>query len=228
MPKYCSSIGEYFVGLSLTAVYPASPMLRAHRPRSACPLASAENGVIEYRGIMQRSIGNHPKYYERLDGRRYAKVSPQRQHSLLQRKLAELIAGDAGGRGEVGTEWKFYVGRADGSDSALQPDVSFVSYERLDRLGDRGAEKPPFAPDIAAEIRSPDDRPGLLRQKIARYLGTGSVLAIVVDPASRTVTAYDAAGATAYAQTEVFAHAAAPWLRFSVADLFAVTSRARP
>jgi Uma2 family endonuclease len=48
-------------------------------------------------------------------------------------------------------------------------------------------EKPTIAPDIAAEILSPDDRASLFHEKIALYLAFGTRLVIVVDPEKRRV-----------------------------------------
>jgi len=169
---------------------------------------------------MATAFRDYPKYFELIDGRRYAKVSPQRTHGILQLWLARRIADAAGARGDVGTEWKFYLGGRPGAKNALQPDVSFVSYERLAALTPAQAEKPRFAPDLAVEIRSPGDRPGLLRRKTARYLAKGSVLVVIVDPAKRTVSAHGPDDVTSFSEGDVFVHPAVPWLGFDVTALF--------
>jgi Uma2 family endonuclease len=170
---------------------------------------------------MHATWPDRPKYFELIDGRRYAKVSPQRTHSRLQGWLWHKLEELTGDRGEVGAEWKFYLGGRPGLRNALQPDVSFVSYARLRDLTPAQREKPRFAPDVAVEIRSPDDRPGLLRRKIVRYFGKGAVLVIDVDPHKRTVTAHQPGKTTPFHEGETFRVDALAWLTFNVTDLFA-------
>lgn len=163
---------------------------------------------------------DRPKYFELIDGRRYAKVSPQRTHALLQAWLLERVRASASGQGEVGTEWKFYLGGLPGLKNALQPDVSFISFERLATLTRAQAEKPYIAPDVAFEILSPGDRPGLLRTKIARYLERGAVAVVIVDPAKRTVAVHSSGGTSAQHAGETFANELVPWLTFAIDELF--------
>jgi len=77
------------------------------------------------------STSYKPKYFETLDGVRYPKVSPLQTHATVQLSIAIALRRLAGTMGRVGTEWEFRVGDVDGSNSILQPDVSYVSYERL-------------------------------------------------------------------------------------------------
>jgi Uma2 family endonuclease len=85
--------------------------------------------------------------------------------------------------GEVG-----FVLRRD-PDTVRAADIAFI---RADRLPPEGL---PFgffegAPDLAVEILSPFDRyPDLLR-KVSQWLEAGTRLVWVVDPARRTVTAF--------------------------------------
>jgi|SRR5579862_6490029 len=170
---------------------------------------------------MPTTFYDRPKYFELIDGRRYAKVSPQRTHSLLQGWLVEAMRRLVGGRGEIGTEWKFYLGGKPGLKNALQADVSFVSYERLRALTPAQREKPRIAPDVAVEIRSPDDRPALLRTKIARYLAKGAAIVIVVDPQKRTVAAHTSDETKTFYDGDRFSSDAVTWLEFDVSELFA-------
>jgi Uma2 family endonuclease len=162
-----------------------------------------------------------PKYFETLDGVRYAKVSPRQTHATVQLSMAIALRRLAGTTGRVGTEWEFRVGDVDGTDSILQPDVSFASYDRLRVLPKGDREIPPFSPDVAVEVRSPSSRPGLRERKTARYLATGAVLVLDVDPAKRVIIAHARDGVRTYASDERFEHAAAPWLVFDVSEAFA-------
>lgn len=77
-------------------------------------------------------------------------------------------------------------------DIVRAPDVSFVLAERLPN----GPPDTyiPFAPDIAVEVVSPSDRQRDVQAKVVEYLDAGTRLVVVVEPKSRTVTAYAADG----------------------------------
>jgi Uma2 family endonuclease len=69
------------------------------------------------------------------------------------------------------------------------PDVSFVARGRFPQ------ETVPvgfieFAPDLAAEVLSPDDRRRDVLEKVGEYLDAGTRLVWVVDPESRTAAVY--------------------------------------
>lgn len=159
-----------------------------------------------------------PPRFEYLDGEPHQKVSPKTRHGIVQFALGGQIQACAGGRGVVLTEGRCYPPGID--PTSLVPDVAFVSRERFAALSPEGRDRPPFSPDIAAEIRSPGDDMGFLARKIARYLATGSVLVLDVDPATRSMLAHAANGVTAFAPGSTFSHPAVPWLRFELRALF--------
>ena len=71
-------------------------------------------------------------------------------------------------------------------DTVRAPDVSFVSSDREAAMGSwSGFIAGP--PDLAVEVRSPDDSQAELLRKAADYLEAGSRLVWIVDPASRQV-----------------------------------------
>ena len=155
---------------------------------------------------------------ELLDGQRYPKVSPKRTHSLVQGNVLVTLMRCAANRGEAGPEWRCHPG----AGSEFVPDVSYYSYERLHSLSADQREEPPFAPDIAVEVRSPSHRKAYDAQKFAAYLDHGTTLVLEIDPASRTVYAH-ARGADVrpFVEPQTFEHENVPWLRFEVAELFA-------
>ncbi|HTA39344.1 MAG TPA: Uma2 family endonuclease [Candidatus Acidoferrales bacterium] len=124
---------------------------------------------------------------ESIRGRREQKMSPQRRHAIVQARLGILLTNWAGRRGEVGTEWRFYISPPGEAPSSLVPDVAYVSFERLPFDLGEAREKPEIAPDIAVEILSPGDRPSLLEEKIAIYIANGCRAVVVVDPIAKTV-----------------------------------------
>jgi Uma2 family endonuclease len=160
------------------------------------------------------------EYWERLDGVDYPKVSPKRTHALVQARLICMLRELAGERGEIGPEWKFRIGRADGTDSWLLPDVAYVSHERLHALPPKQREEPPFAPDIAVEVRSPGEREHLREEKLRRYLSAGATLVLDVDPDARVIRAHDVAGMQAFPSGDRFMNETIPWLAFDVALAF--------
>jgi len=168
-----------------------------------------------------RTILYDPPEIEYLDGHPHPKVSPKTAHSFVQAALGRIIEDCAGDRGAPGTEWRFDPGAIDTTVTEFVPDVAYVSWERFRALSPDRREKLPFSPEIAVEVRSPTDDLKYLTEKIARYLNTGSLLVLDVDPATRTIVAHSAQGVREYASDAYFEHKAIPWLRFPVAAAFA-------
>ncbi|HEY1868265.1 MAG TPA: Uma2 family endonuclease, partial [Candidatus Cybelea sp.] len=81
---------------------------------------------------------------EWVRGRALQKVSPQRDHSLLQLQVAMRLSLWGKGRGEVGTEWRFRVAPPGGVRRPLVPDVAYISNERLRPLSDEELQIPPL------------------------------------------------------------------------------------
>ena len=74
-------------------------------------------------------------------------------------------------------------------DTVVAPDISFISKERMDQMGDvTGYWQGP--PDLAVEVLSPSDRPGKVKQKISRWFSFGTKQLWIVDPKRCTVTVY--------------------------------------
>lgn len=164
---------------------------------------------------------------ELFDGVRHRKMSPKRTHGRLQYLLSRTLDDGGGSFGEVVSEWRCKAGRVDGTQTVLVPDVAWVSDRRLSALSDADAETPPFSPDIAIEIRSPGDDLTFLAKKIARYLATGAVLVLDVDPDTRAVVAHTDTTVATFADGSIFASEAAPWFSFDVTRLFDAATRKR-
>lgn len=122
------------------------------------------------------------------------KMSPRFTHARLQGRLNALLDAWAEGRGRVGSEWRFYFIERDGKpNSSLVSDIAFLSYDRLPYEATDEAERPMIAPDIAIEIRSPDDRDADVAEKIELYRAYRTPWVIVVDPRSQSIDVYDLA-----------------------------------
>lgn len=176
---------------------------------------------------MPRSVLFDPPEIEYLDGHPYPKVSPKRTHALVQKALLRILDDCAAGRGDVGPEWRFDLGAVDITYTEFVPDIAFVSNERMERLNDDDAEEPPFAPDVAIEVRSPSNRAAYIARKMLRYLQCGSLLVLDVDPATRTIVAHAKSGVRTFTEADRFEHEAAPWFTFEVGSIFPKPRRAR-
>ena len=74
-------------------------------------------------------------------------------------------------------------------DTVRAPDVSFISRERLDEIGETDGYWPD-APGLAVEVISPNDRYTEVEAKVLDWLDAGTRMVIVVNPRTRTVRVY--------------------------------------
>jgi Uma2 family endonuclease len=74
-------------------------------------------------------------------------------------------------------------------DTVRGADVAFVSSARL-ALITQAHKYIPFGPDLAVEVRSPNDRDHEVEEKIQLWLSAGSLLVWDVDPETRTVVVH--------------------------------------
>jgi Uma2 family endonuclease len=77
-------------------------------------------------------------------------------------------------------------------DTVRAPDVAFVGLGKADRIPALGYAD--FAPDLVAEVVSPNDRPGEVLAKVAQWLDAGTSLVWVIDPARSDARVYTADG----------------------------------
>jgi Uma2 family endonuclease len=87
-----------------------------------------------------------------------------------------------------------------GPDTVRAPDAGFVRSDRVPDPLPRGYAE--FAPDLAVEVLSPDDRPGELLAKVADWLRAGTRLVWVVDPIRRTARVYRPDGTESFAMID--------------------------
>jgi Uma2 family endonuclease len=73
-------------------------------------------------------------------------------------------------------------------DLVRAPDICFISASRLAPSALAGFFE--GAPDLAIEVLSPSDRASEVQRKVQEYLQAGCQLVWVVDPESKTVTAF--------------------------------------
>lgn len=110
---------------------------------------------------------------------------------------------------------------ASNPDTVLAPDAAFIRQEEIDRVG-RTKKFWPGAPDLAAEVMSPDDTARKTDEKAKAWLTHGARMVWVVNPNRRTVTVYrpgmDAAVLTE--NDELEGHDVVPGFRCGVAEIF--------
>jgi Uma2 family endonuclease len=162
-------------------------------------------------------------YKEIYDGRVHHKVSPQLTHFILHGRIGSLLSAWVQDRGVSGPELRVFLD----DRTSLVPDLAFISYERLASLSPRQREKPPFAPELVVEIRSPGQWMPKIRRKTELYLAHGAVVVLNVDPKKRTILVTTSDQTVKLGAGETFEHPAFPDLRLSVDAVFAPLDRWR-
>jgi Uma2 family endonuclease len=171
---------------------------------------------------MQPAILDSEKpYLEYHAGRAVRKVSPRTKHPLVQGAMLVILRRSAGSDYRVGTEWDCDLSEQLENKTLLIPDVSAIAAERLANLSEAQRECPPFAPEVVAEVRSPNDRPNERDWKVRAYLDAGTLLVLDVIPDALAIDAIALNGTAGFHENDRFRHEAVPWLRFDVAEAFA-------
>jgi len=71
------------------------------------------------------------------------------------------------------------------------PDASWILKSRIAQLAPaKGEGAWHLCPDFVIELRSPSDRPRVLKNKMREYLANGAQLGWLIDPKRRSVTVY--------------------------------------
>jgi Uma2 family endonuclease len=123
---------------------------------------------------------------------------------------------------------KLNLGAVFGADSTMRmkmgnvrlPDVSFVSLGRLPRTREA---IPSLAPDLAVEVLSESNTAREMEQKLAEYFQSGTMLAWIIDPPTRTASIYHSSGKPARILHEMDlldGENVLPGLSIPIADLF--------
>lgn len=147
---------------------------------SASPLVTAEE--------LER-ISIPGKVTELIRGRLVVREPPGTWHGVVAARLLYFLADfirrhDLGIVAAQDTGFKI----ASGPDTVRAPDVAFVARERAGVIRTRGYAE--LAPDLLAEIPSPDDRPADVLAKVADWLASGTRIVWVVDPQRREARVY--------------------------------------
>jgi Uma2 family endonuclease len=128
--------------------------------------------------------------HELLNGEVVSMSLPGGRHGKIALKIGRLVGNyiEAHQLGDTyAAETGFVLTR--NPDTVRGADVAFVRRERLAEVINPDKHLP-FAPDLAVEVLSPNDRPEPLVAKIAEWLGAGTREVWAVDPATRNVTVH--------------------------------------
>lgn len=161
------------------------------------------------------------KSTELVRGRLVVSEPPGTFHGKLAGRLLLRVGAFVEARrlGEVfGQDTGFRI--ASNPDTVRAPDLAFLGHERLSRIARRGYAA--IAPDLIAEILSPDDRPGDVRAKIAEWLSAGVRLAWELDPDRRIARAHRPDGGISIvgADGALDGEAVLPGFRCELKDLY--------
>ncbi|MCO6456757.1 MAG: Uma2 family endonuclease [Pirellulaceae bacterium] len=144
------------------------------------------------------------------------------RHGRIAGKLLRRI-GDHVERHELGetcaAETGFLLTRD--PDTVRAADVAFVSRQRLGKLIHHAGYLP-LAPDLVAEVLSPNDRQSDVDSRIDQWLAAGVRIVLVVAPSSATILVRRPSGdSEAYTSGQVDLGDALPGFQLDVDDLFA-------
>ncbi len=112
-----------------------------------------------------------------------------------------------------------------GAETGLLPDVGFIEASKVALIADR--RKPiPFAPDLAVEVASPDQKPDDMAAKARTYLDGGACLVWIVWPDRQQIDVWRAGrtvgpAATLHASDTLDGEDVVPGFVYPVASVFA-------
>ncbi len=163
------------------------------------------------------------------DGKRYELVhgdlrmmSPAGgRHGRIAMKLARRLGDFVEERG-LGVTYAAETGflLQQNPDTVRAPDVAFVSHVKLGELADHPGFLP-LAPDLVAEVVSPNDSSSEVEEKALNWLAAGVTIVLVVDPQTKTIRDYRSAHEIrVYAQGHIDLDIVMAGFRLDVSELF--------
>ncbi len=129
--------------------------------------------------------------YEVIDGALYMAPAPHPRHQRILFNLTLLFAPFVTGGNAWGEAFFAPIDVIFASEDVFQPDLIFISRERLHIISDRGLEA---APDLVVEVLSPSTRSRDLNLKRRRYAHFGVPEYWPIDPETRTIRVLDLFG----------------------------------
>ena len=129
------------------------------------------------------------KQVELVRGQLIVREPPSTRHGAIAANLGYHLSDFVRRRG-LGVVFAQDTGFkiASDPDTVRAPDVAFVRQDRADQIPPRGYAE--LAPDLLAEILSPDDRPSEILAKVADWLAAGTQVVWLVDPQRSEIRVY--------------------------------------
>jgi Uma2 family endonuclease len=128
--------------------------------------------------------------YELLGGRIVMSPPARPRHGVADVRIAAVLENFVYRRG-LGHAFDGSVGYELPTGDTLQPDVSFLSRERLESAPERGEDQAMRAvPDLIVEVLSPSTRHRDIGEKRTSYEQSGVREYWIVDPHARSLTIY--------------------------------------
>lgn len=179
-------------------------MQREYTPEDLLTMPGGENFELVNGRLVERNMGILASW---VAGELFFVLANHcRQHHLGWL----LPGGDAGYQGFPGS-----------SRTVRKPDVSFVRYGRFEEEQLPGGYAR-LAPDLAAEVISPNDKYEEVDEKIEEYLRAGVRLVWIISPRNHTVRVYRLNGSSHSLRDndELDGEDVLPGFRYPVRDLF--------
>lgn len=161
--------------------------------------------------------------HELIRGEVISMSLPGGQHGKISLKIGRLIGNhvESAKLGDCyGAETGFLIERD--PDTVRGADMAFVRASRLSAITNP-KKHVPFAPDLAVEVISPNDRPDEVEEKVQVWLAAGSRAVWTVDAEARTVTIHrpNAEPVTLTEDQKIEGGEVVPGFECRVADFFA-------
>lgn len=174
--------------------------------------------IAEYEAIAERPE-NAERRFELIDGE-IVEMSPSELHGLIAALITAALVHHAKAHdlGRVTIEARHQM---PGDEyNARLPDVAFTRKERALPIVEKGSI--PQMPDLAVEVKSPDDTYLSLRRKAEYYLANGSQMVWLIYPEKRLIEIYRAEADVEILREEevIDGGEVLPGLRLPVSDLF--------
>jgi Uma2 family endonuclease len=170
-----------------------SPQIAEMRSRGETAIVHTESSTGLMTADELERLDLPGKSTELVRGRLIVREPPSSYHGHVAAKLLFVLGQHVYARNLgwlFGQDTGFRIGS--NPDTVRAPDVAFTSKKRQPEIQKRGYGA--LAPDLVAEILSPDDRPGEVLSKVGDWLAAGVRLVFVIDPVRREVRVYRADG----------------------------------
>ena len=143
--------------------------------------------VDEFEAFITALSADDARYFELIDGEIVGKAMPTQEHGIISVNVSGFIWNHNRQRksGRIGSEVRHRV--PGDQHNARQPDLAYY-IDAITPVVKKGAV--PRMPDLAIEIKSPDDTYTELRRKAEYYLANGARLVWLIYPEKRLVEVY--------------------------------------